>query len=59
MTTVKQAGFGLNQHTAGRIAQCPLRVGLLVMLMMVGFQLALHGYTFRPEMHAALRTSSR
>jgi len=43
----------------GRIAQRPLRVGLLVMLMLLGFQLALHGYTFTREMHAALQTSSR
>jgi len=44
---------------AGRIAQRPLRVGFLVMLMLLGFQLALHGYTFRSEMRGAVQASSK
>ena len=43
---------------AGRIAQRPLRVGLLLMLIFLGFQLALHGYTLAPALavHAAVQS---
>lgn len=42
---------------AGRIAQRPLRVGLLLVLILLGCQLALHGYTL--NVHAAVQTSVR
>jgi uncharacterized protein len=42
---------------AGRIAQRPLRVGLLLVLMLLGCELALHGYTL--DVRAAVRTSVR
>lgn len=34
---------------AGRIAQRPLRAGLLLMLIVLGCELAFHGYTFTPQ----------
>ena len=42
---------------AGRIAQRPLRVGLLLVLILLGCQLALHGYALNPALnvHAAVR----
>ena len=42
---------------AGRIAQRPLRVGLLVVLILLGCQLALHGYSLSAELnvHAAVQ----
>jgi len=42
---------------AGRIAQRPLRVGLLLVLIVLGCQLALHGYSLNPalKVHAAGR----
>jgi uncharacterized membrane protein YfcA len=42
---------------AGRIAQRPLRVGLLVVLILLGCQLALHGYTL--NVHAAVQAPIR
>ncbi len=45
---------------AGRVAQKPLRVGLLIMLILLGCQLALHGYTLTPGLpfHAAVQRPS-
>jgi uncharacterized protein len=42
---------------AGRIAQRPLRIGLLVVLILLGCQLALHGYTL--NVHAAAQAPLR
>jgi uncharacterized protein len=46
---------------AGRIAQRPLRVGLLLVLILLGCQLALHGYTLSPTLnvHAAVQAPGR
>ncbi len=47
---------------AGRIAQRPLRVGLLVMLVLLGFQLATHGSSTPPSqrsVHAVLQAWRR
>jgi uncharacterized membrane protein YfcA len=46
---------------AGRVAQRPLRVGLLLMLILLGCQLALHGYTLKPapDVHAAVRVLTK
>ncbi len=40
---------------AGRIPQRPLRFGLLTMLVILGFQLAMHAQTVVPPVHAMLR----
>jgi uncharacterized protein len=40
---------------AGRIPQRPLRFGLLTMLVILGFQLAMHAQTAAPAVHAMLR----
>ena len=44
---------------AGRIAQKPLRVALLVMLAILGCQLALHGGSSGPVTHATLRAAAK
>lgn len=44
---------------AGRIAQRPLRIALLVMLVILGFQLAVHGTNAGPQIHAILRAGLR
>jgi uncharacterized protein len=44
---------------AGRIAQRPLRVALLVMLIVLGCQLALHGRVPTPPIHAMLHMLDR
>jgi len=40
---------------AGRIAQRPLRVGLLLVLVILGCQLALRGHAPAPQVHAVLQ----
>ena len=44
---------------AGRVAQRPLRVTLLVMLVILGSQLALHGSGHAPQPHAVVHAASR
>jgi uncharacterized protein len=44
---------------AGRVAQRPLRVALLVMLVILGLQLAIHGHDATPQVHAVLRAGLR
>jgi uncharacterized protein len=44
---------------AGRIAQRPLRVALLSVLVFLGFQLATHGKNASTPTHAVLRASTR
>jgi uncharacterized membrane protein YfcA len=39
---------------AGKVAQAPMRIAVLLMLVVLGFQLALHGHTPTPRVHAAL-----
>lgn len=53
------AGALAGSLLAGRIAQRPLRVGLLVMLVILGCQLALHGATVAPVAHAVLQAARR
>ncbi len=43
---------------AGRIAQRPLRVGLLLMLVILGCQLALHGHFPAPQVRAVSQASA-
>ncbi len=40
---------------AGRIAPLPMRLAILVMLVILGTQLALHGQAIRPHLQAVLR----
>jgi uncharacterized protein len=44
---------------AGRIAQRPLRIALLLVLVILGSQLALHGHTAVPPVHALLQVADR
>jgi uncharacterized protein len=44
---------------AGRIPQRPLRVGLLLLLILLGCQLALHAYPIAGGIHAAVQASSK
>lgn len=52
-------GAFLGSFLAGRIAQRPLRVGLLVVLVLLGIQLALRGEALMPAAHAVLAASPR
>lgn len=53
------AGAFTGSLLAGRIAQRPLRIALLLMLIALGCQLAFHGQTAIPSMHAMLHTPVR
>lgn len=53
------AGAFTGSLLAGRISQRPLRVALLLMLVVLGCQLAFHGQKHIPEAHAVLRAATR
>lgn len=53
------AGAFTGSLLAGRIAQKPLRVALLVMLVVLGCQLALHAQQSSADVHTVLRAAAR
>ncbi len=53
------AGAFTGSLLAGRVAQRPLRVALLVMLVVLGCQLALHAQQPHSDIHTVLRAATR
>lgn len=49
-------GAFAGSYLAGRVRQRPLRFALLIMLIILGFQLATHDHPSAPPIHAMLRT---
>ncbi len=53
------AGAAAGSLLAGRIAQKPLRIALLLALIVLGAQIAFHGHSAAPVFHAMLHTPAR